>query len=79
MSKPITFATKISNSKSDYVYLVNGTHESIEYWCMIQVDKLKLELFKRRIGGQMHVQDYGKILDWGYGCQPPAKRNLKLH
>jgi hypothetical protein len=66
-----SFAKKIAGSRNDLLFLVNGKSKKLEYWCIVAVDRLKLDIFKRKLGGAMRMQDYGKVLKWGYGSEPP--------
>lgn len=66
-----SFAQKIGNTRNDLLFVVNGNNNNIDYWCILMVDKLKLDIFKRKLGGNICVQDFGKVLEWGYGKNPP--------
>ncbi len=70
------FAKRIVGGRGELVYLVQGTHKQEPYWCILMVDRAKHDVFKRKLGGSMQPQDFGKVLRWGYGEEPPPDRSI---
>lgn len=70
-----SFAQKISVSREcKNIYLVKGGKDSTgrDTWFFIRVDSLKTSLFKQKIKtGSLDLQDFGEILESGYGEEPP--------
>ena len=66
------FLDKITKGRGEYVYLVRGTDRGKPAWHYVQVDKLKLPLFLKKIdSGTIDVKDFGVIIFSGWGKDPP--------
>lgn len=71
MTQAKTHAQRVVTSYGERVYLVKGTSKGQPYWCIIMVDKSKMERFLDALGGRIHLQHFGKILKWGFGKKTP--------
>lgn len=48
-------------------------------WYYVQVDKFKISLFQREISkGKINLQEYGEILESGFGKVPPDSIKKKM-
>lgn len=68
------FAQSLQSRQGGTVYLVHGgtDHTSRSAWYFVQVQGAKLKAFLRAIGsGSIDFNDYGSILESGYGEMPP--------
>jgi hypothetical protein len=57
------------------VILVTGgkDHDGCSTWFFVKVPSAKLRAFERELkSGKMNLNDFGDILDSGYGEYPPA-------
>lgn len=73
-------ATAVLASRAHLVYRVDGAHEEGRYWAYVLVDAPRLEAFQQALAsGSLTAQDYGKVLVWGQGSEPPpsAREQLK--
>lgn len=71
----LSFAEKVAKSKgAAEVFLVTGGSDNSgrKAWYFIRVDSPKVSAFHRAIkSGNINLDEYGEILDSGYGEQPP--------
>lgn len=78
-TKMANFASKITNSRGELLYLVRGDDAGRALWHYIIVDKTKLPLFKQKIGsGQINLAQYGQIIESGWGIDPDAEIAAKI-
>jgi len=63
---------------NNLVYLVRGKDKGKPAWHYVLVEKLKLPMFKKAIGGTMDVSEYGKIIHSGWGEDPPPELVKKI-
>jgi hypothetical protein len=70
----ISFLDKVKSSSSSTLYLITGIDNSIECWYYLDVNPLKLSIFKKDTieGQQTDLLSFGKILVSGWGDKPPA-------
>ena len=56
-----------------YAYLIRGTDRGREAWYYLLVDKHKVDDFKAKLATMetIDIEEYGKVLDSGYGKYPP--------
>ncbi|MDX1975727.1 MAG: hypothetical protein SFT92_08670 [Rickettsiales bacterium] len=69
-----SFAQKMAAPSADDLYLVRGgcDHSGRPAWYFVQVDSPKTQAFLRAVrSGNINLQSFGKIIDSGYGEQPP--------
>ena len=62
---------KYNEIAGERIYLVRGRDRGKPAWHYVQVEKVLLPLFLRRIGGRLDVADFGLILKSGWGKDPP--------
>ena len=66
-------------SRSHLVYRIDGQHQGQDYWAYALIDAGKLDAFKKVMEtGHIHVQEYGKVLAWGIGGEPPEEVRQQL-
>ena len=67
-------ASAILASRSHLVYRIDGQKQGQDYWAYALIDAGKLDAFKKMMEtGHIHVQEYGKVLAWGLGIDPPEE------
>ena len=62
---------KYNENAGERIYLLRGRNRGKPAWHYVQVEKVLLPLFLRRIGGDLDVADFGLILKSGWGKDPP--------
>ena len=62
---------KYNENAGERIYLLRGRNRGKPAWYYVQVEKVLLPLFLRRIGGDLGVADFGLILKSGWGKDPP--------
>lgn len=80
MVEAISFADKLKSDRADLVYLVKADEPRGRAWFYIEVLKAKRELFLDAVKqDNFDLTQYGKILDSGWGDNPPAEaiKNLE--
>lgn len=61
------------------IFLVRGECDNRPVWHYVQVDKLKLPLYKRAVTtDSIDVADYGKVLASGWGEEPPESVKKRI-
>lgn len=75
-----SFASAVSSSRADCIYLVRGTDStSRNAWYYVQVEKMKKRIFEIDAKkGQIQLTDYGVILYSGYGDDSPQDMKVKM-
>ncbi|MCD6034692.1 MAG: hypothetical protein K0R63_433 [Rickettsiales bacterium] len=66
----------LASSQRSLLYCVHGTDaDGNAAYYFIVVEKLKLPLFLQKIkaGQPFSLEEYGKIIESGYGAEPPAE------
>jgi len=64
--------TAVLASRAHLLYRINGQSDGLPYWSYALIDEAKLAAFKKALAtGRIHVQDFGKVLVWGEGAEPP--------
>jgi hypothetical protein len=80
MSGPASHSSAVLASRAHLLYLVSGKRGGKAYWAYALIDGNKLAAFKKALAaGNIRVQDFGKVLEWGEGDAPPeqVKQSLK--
>ena len=69
-----SFRAKLQASLAESVYLVHGPAQDAPVWHYVEVDRLKLPLFRQVLasGAAMDVALYGMVIASGWGEQPSA-------
>jgi len=71
----MSFAEKLKTSQSELLYLVRGKDKGRVAWYYLLVDKMKQPIFTTTMKTKpsiMHLDEYGQIIDSGWGENPPA-------
>ena len=69
---PKKFSGKLISENNELIYRVNGFKGETKRWYYIFVQKSKLSSFKKALeSGDINVAEYGEILAWGEGENPP--------
>jgi hypothetical protein len=78
-----SFSQRISSiRKCQNIYLVRGGKDDTKQdtWFFIRVENLKINLFLKEIkNGVIDLQEFGEILESGYGQEPPEYIFTKMH
>ncbi len=76
-----SFTAKIVSERGQHVYRVDGFGpDGDKRWYYVVVDRLKQERFTQALAsGNLDIEEFGKILKWGQGENPPPhiKEELK--
>lgn len=76
-----SFTRLVESGRSNLVYLVRGTANGRRTWTYLLVHPLKLIPFKAKLGdgtGTIDLADYGRVLESGWGEDPPASIQEKI-
>ena len=76
----MSFAAKIETEKNDNIFLVTGgkDNKGIDAWYYVRVDSVRTNKFLKSVEtGRVNFDDFGIILESGYGETPPE--SIKLH
>ncbi len=74
------FAHKVESEVKN-LYLIKGEDDDLACWYYLQVDKLKLPLFKQRLNSlpcKIELTDFGNIVRSGWGEEPSAQIRKKV-
>lgn len=68
-----SLTAKIFSAGQQIVWRVDGDDlDGHHYWSYVAVRKIRFSAFKRALeSGKIKVQDYGEVLAWGEGDNPP--------
>jgi hypothetical protein len=70
----MSFVEMIKTARKEQLYIVYGRDNGKAAWYCIQVDQLKLAVFKAHLKTKpdvIHLDSYGKVLYCGWGKNPP--------
>lgn len=67
-----SFAARILKTKKSSLYLVHGTDQGKKAWYYVSVDPMKIPLFvKHPKGERIPLDEYGTVIESGWGEEPP--------
>jgi hypothetical protein len=70
----LAFTQAVQKTQGDNIYLVHGgeDHTKQSAWYFIRVDSPKIRAFLKAISaGSIDLENFGTILESGYGKEPP--------
>lgn len=76
MNNVISFTEKLTQSRSHLIYTLKGKDKAtgIDAWWIVQLEAKKEAIFlKLSKKGHFDIKEYGKILESGFGEQPPSE------
>lgn len=75
----MSFANKVIGSGSHFIHFITCKDmDGQDCYYFLLASNEKIKMLKKLAGGQFDLNDYGKILECGYGLTPSEKVKKKL-
>lgn len=67
-----TFIERFKQTEKSGIYLLNGRDQNKNCWYYVDVDKLKLSIFKAKVENKetINIDEFGKVIVSGWGVEP---------
>ncbi len=66
--------------KKEQIYLIKGIFNNKNCWYYMRIDNLKFPILIKNCSNKLHtinLLNYGKVLDYGWGLNPPLSIQKK--
>ena len=75
------FSTALQASRTELVRLARGSEDGKQTWYYIRVEKSKLSIYlnKMKRGETINVYNFGEVLYYGWGEEPPKDITQKVY